>query len=358
MKVFHCDSCGSLVFFENVKCLNCGHILGFLPFPAGTVSALEPAGDKTWKALAAYVSSRSYRQCDNSVQYQVCNWMIPAEDPNPLCPSCRLNEMIPNLSTPGNTDRWHKIENAKRRALYTVMRLGLPVEGVPPENRPGLRFKIIEDVPGGAPLLTGHLNGLITINIVEADDAERERRRVNLHEPYRTLLGHFRHEIAHYFWDRLIAQSKWLADFRKIFGDESIDYASAIQGHYQKGPPPDWQERHVSAYASAHPWEDWAEAWAHYFHIIDMVETAGSLGISVNLSQSANANFSSKNQPTPAADFQSILENWFPLTQALNSLNRSMGLPDIYPFVLSNRAIEKLRFIHEVVQDSGKSQTN
>jgi hypothetical protein len=278
--------------------------------------------------------------------------MVPVEDPNPLCVSCRLNEIIPNLSQSGNLERWHKLEIAKRRVIYTILRLNLPTTG--DENRPSLRFDFVGDAPGSPPPLTGHLNGLIVINIAEADDAERERRRVNLHEPYRTLLGHLRHETAHYYWDRLIANGKWLAGFRKLFGDENADYAAALKHHYEKGAPPDWQERHVSAYAASHPWEDWAETWAHYFHIMDMTETAESYGMTLVPKHPAAHTMAA--QPTNAFDFSlgfdSVLRNWFPLTYALNALNRGMGLLDVYPFVLSSAAIEKLQFIHEVVKDS------
>ncbi len=162
--------------------------------------------------------------------------MVAADDPNPFCVSCRLNTVIPNLSVPGNMDRWHKLEIAKRRIIYTIMRTGLPLEGVPDENRPTLRFSFVGDLNGGPAPLTGHLNGLIVVNIAEADDDERERRRVNLHEPYRTLLGHLRHEVAHYYWDRLIANSKWQPEFRKLFGDESTDYDAALKQYYQQGP--------------------------------------------------------------------------------------------------------------------------
>ncbi len=278
--------------------------------------------------------------------------MVAIDDPNRFCISCRMNEMIPNLAISGNLDRWHKLEMAKRRIVYTLMRLGLPMEAAPEQKRPALRFKFVEEVAGGAPPLTGHLNGLITINIAEADDAERERRRVSLHEPYRTLLGHLRHEVAHYCWDRLIADSKWLARFRQLFGDETTNYAAALKQHHQQGPPPDWQVGHVSAYAAAHPWEDWAETGAHYFHIMDLVETAGSFGVTLKPNHPAARSMTvdPKAFDDRNADFNKVLENWFPLTHALNSLNRSMGLPDAYPFVLSTQSIEKLRFIHEVFQ--------
>jgi hypothetical protein len=348
MKIFHCDSCGSLVFFDNVKCVKCGHVLGFLP-AASELGALEATGPKTWRPIALGLKNQVYRQCQNGEQHEVCNWMVAINDTNPFCESCRLNELIPNLSQAGNLERWHKLEMAKRRLIYTLMRLGLPMEGGP-ENRPALHFKFIADVPGQPPMLTGHLNGLITINIAEADDAERERRRVTFHEPYRTLLGHLRHEVAHYYWDRLIANSKWLARFRELFGNETANYNAALQRHHKLGPPADWQAKYVSAYATTHPWEDWAETGAHYFHIVDMVETAGSFGLALNPSHPAAKYMTAdlKNIVGLEASFDEVLANWFPLTHALNSLNRGMGLLDVYPFVLSDAAIEKLRFIDQV----------
>jgi hypothetical protein len=347
MKIFNCDSCGSLVFFENVKCLNCNHPLGFLPGPA-EIAAWEPGTDGTCRILARGQTDQLYRLCDNSQKYEVCNWMVPANDNNPFCLSCRLNELIPDLSIPDNLPRWQQFEKAKRRILYTIMRLGLPVEGT--NDRPSLRFKFVADIQGQPPLLTGHLNGVITLNVAETDDPERERRRVSFHEPYRTLLGHVRHEVAHYYWDRLIANSDWLEGYRKLFGDETADYGAALKKYYEQGAPADWRERYVSAYASAHPWEDWAETWAHYFHIIDTVETAASFGMTLTprhpAAKAMTANL--QNISGTNASFDSLLENWFPLTYALNSLNRGMGLLDAYPFALSGAAIEKLRFIHDV----------
>jgi hypothetical protein len=278
--------------------------------------------------------------------------MVEANDPDPFCVACRFNDLIPNLSMPGNLDRWHKVEMAKRRIIYTILRLGLPTDAVPEQNRPALRFNFVGDLDLGLSLLTGHNNGVITINIAESDDAERERRRVLLREPYRTLLGHLRHEVAHYYWDRLIANSHWLPGFRKLFGDETADYAGALAQYYQQGSPPDWQVRHVSAYAGAHPWEDWAESWAHYMHIMDMVETAGSFGMILQPNHPAASSITVN--PPDAFDinirFDAVLEYWFPLTYALNSLNRGMGLLDVYPFALSYQAIRKLHFVHEVVQ--------
>jgi hypothetical protein len=350
MKMFYCDSCGSLVFFENTQCIKCEHTLGFLP-EVLDLSALEPAGDN-WRALADPAKGRVYRQCQNNRDYKVCNWYVPTEDPEPLCLACRMNETIPDLNIAVNLERWYRLEIAKRRLVYTLQRLELPLDGG--GKRPPLQFNFLAAVPGGPAVLSGHKNGLITLNISEADDAEREKRRTNLHEPYRTLLGHFRHESAHYYWDLLIANTPHLAKFREVFGDESQDYAAALKAHYNQGAPADWQTRFVTTYASSHPWEDWAETWAHYLHIVDMVETAAGFGISLapRHPDARAMTADPKKAAHPDATFDGILRHWFPLTYALNSLNRGMGLPDLYPFALSDPVVEKLRFIHETIHDA------
>jgi hypothetical protein len=318
------------------------------------MSSLVPKDDGTALALAARVKNRLYRQCGNGSQYQVCNWWIPTEEKDGLCLACRLNNTIPDLKVPGNQERWHKLELAKRRIVYTLLRLGLLTEALASDKESLLRFNFLGDPAGGPPVLTGHAGGLITINIAEADDAEREKRRVHLHEPYRTLLGHLRHEIAHYYWDRLIAGSLRLEAFRQHFGDETQNYGAALQNYYQQGPTADWQVRFVSAYASAHPWEDWAETWAHYLHIVDTVETAAGFGMILRPKHpDAKAMTADPSKVEKSgSDFDSILTHWLPLTYALNSLNRGMGLPDLYPFVLSERAIRKLRFVHEVILEA------
>ncbi|HWN97018.1 MAG TPA: putative zinc-binding metallopeptidase, partial [Methylomirabilota bacterium] len=234
---------------------------------------------------------------------------------------------------------------------YTLLRLRLPIEGTPQENFPPLRFRFLSDSPAGSPVMTGHNEGVITINVAEADDAERERRRVALHEPFRTLLGHLRHEIAHYYWNVLMANTSHLNRFRALFGDERCDYTSALQNYYQQSAPADWQSRHVSAYAAAHPWEDWAETSAHYLHIVDTVETAASFGLALKPKHPDAKAMTADPRKALSGDgsFNRLLENWLPLTYALNELNRGMGLPDLYPFVLSAVAIEKLQFVHDVL---------
>ncbi len=350
MKAFHCDQCGNLVFFENVQCVRCAKALGFLP-DVIDLSTLVPETNNTWRALTPAARDRSYKQCANAQQHQVCNWMIPVENPNSFCRACRLNAIIPDLTVPFHRELWRKLEVAKRRVIYTLLRLHLPTEGDPARHQPPLRFRFLTDLPGTPPVLTGHDNGEITVNIAEADDSERERRRMQLREPFRTLLGHMRHEIAHYYFDAIVAHTSHLGRFRELFGDETRDYNQALQSYYQQGPPPDWQQTYVSAYATAHPWEDWAETSAHYFHIVDTVETAASFGVTLRPKHPDAKAMTADPKNVSAWDgsFDRILENWLPLTYALNELNRGMGIPDLYPFVLSAPAIEKLRFVHEVL---------
>lgn len=350
MKTFHCDHCGALVFFENTACLQCGHTLGFLP-DIMDLAALEPADNQQWRSLAPASRDILYRSCANGREFSACNWYVPADDPQDYCAACRLNAVIPDVSLPQNLALWHKTEIAKRRLIYTLRKLCLTTDGCPGRMWPRLQFRFLADAPGTALVLTGHESGVITLNILEADDAEREQRRTRLHEPQRTLIGHLRHESGHYYWDALIAGSPRHGRFRDLFGDECVDYATALRTHYENGPPPDWTSRCVSAYASAHPWEDWAETWAHYLHMIDSLETASGFGLSLRPRHPAARSISAEPAKVlrSGVTFDAMLEQWFPLTYAVNSLNRGIGLPDMYPFVLSGASLEKLRFVHDVI---------
>jgi hypothetical protein len=345
MKLFECQNCGQLLYFENTRCESCGLRLGYLP-ERETVSALKPEGE-LWQALAE--PHGRYRFCANA-EHDACNWVIRAEQPDRFCAACQHNRTIPDLSVPENLAHWRKIEFAKHRLFYTLLKLKLP-HTTRAEDADGLAFDFVSSaapIPHGAPVTTGHANGLITINLAEADDAERERQRAAMGEPYRTLLGHFRHEIAHYYWDMLIANSPVIEEFRKIFGDERSDYAEALRQHYANGPPADWPERFVTAYASSHPWEDFAETWAHYFHMVDTLETARAFGLSVRPKVTRGADLSISIDFDPhKSDMARIIDAWLPLTFAVNSVNRSMGQPDLYPFVLSPAVIVKLTFIHD-----------
>ncbi len=356
MRLFSCDSCGQLLFFENVSCTGCGATLGFAPDTLRML-ALQSAGDNQWRRAGTSKQSPVYRHCNNRLQHAVCNWLIAAGDSEDFCIACRLNQTIPDLAVAGNIDLWRKLEIDKRRLVYSLIRFDLPLTPKS-RDREGLAFNFLGDkAPSfneSGRVMTGHAAGLITINIAEADAAARERMRSQMAEPYRTILGHFRHESGHYYWDRLVRQSDWLEPFRTLFGDETADYQMALQAHYDKGPPGDWEQRFISAYASMHPWEDWAEHWAHYLHIVDTLETAYQYGLSVRpKTQNGNTlEVDADFNPYRQDNLSTIVEHWLPLTYALNSLNRSMGHDHLYPFVLAEPVIEKLDFIHRVVRHS------
>jgi hypothetical protein len=352
MQSFHCTHCQNLVFFENVRCLSCNYQLAYLP-ERKLVAALERGADELWRAVGG--GDRAYRRCENYERHNVCNWAVPQDDPAALCASCRLTRVIPDLSQPDNQTAWYKLEAAKRRLIYTLLGLQLPLVRKDNAGDSGLAFEFLQDsVSGdGQRVLTGHDNGLITINIAEADDLKREEQRTRQHEQYRTLLGHFRHEIGHYYWDRLIQNAPRLEAFRKIFGDERADYQQALHRHYEQGPPQDWESGYISTYATSHPWEDWAESWAHFMHMTDALETAGAVGLSLRPKRADEPSLKPPQNPLTARkhSFEPMIEDWVPLTYVLNNLSRGLGLPDSYPFVLSAPVLEKLRFVHDTIYD-------
>jgi len=345
MKLFECQNCGQPLYFENMSCESCGLRLGYLP-ERGTVSAVKEA-DGLWQALAE--PEKRYRLCANA-EHEVCNWLVPFDQDETFCTACRHNRTIPDLSGPENLAHWRKLETAKRRLFYTLLRLRLPLT-TRPDDPNGLAFDFLSTPVGaaeGEPILTGHAPGVITLTIAEADAPARERQRKSMGEPYRTLLGHFRHEIAHYYWDHLVADKPALAEFRRLFGDEREDYVAALQRHYANGPAPDWPELYVTAYASAHPWEDFAETWAHYFHMVDTLETAAAFGLRLRPKVEADLTAVIDFDPH-VAEMDRIIDAWLPLTFAVNSINRSMGQPDLYPFVPAAAVIWKLAFIHDQI---------
>jgi hypothetical protein len=362
MKTFHCQYCGHPLFFENVKCLQCGSPLAFLPERLN-MAALEqvPGENGLWRPRARVQKEAAarYRLCHNHTTQNACNFAVPADDPNPLCVSCRLTRVLPDLSVPENPFRWYRLEAAKRRLFYTLGRLGLLATQPPQGQADGPIFEFLADLPG-QPAMTGHAQGVITINVAEADDEERTRRRLAMHEPYRTLLGHFRHESGHYYWDRLIDEGGRVEGFRAVFGDERLDYAQALQDHYARGgTQPDWQDRFVSEYATSHPWEDWAETWAHYLHMVDLLETAASYNTRITIPGTQDKEIEEVVNPveTGTPDFNLLVEQWVPLTLLVNSLNRSLGQDDAYPFALSVGALQKLRYVHDVICETRSTRS-
>ena len=344
MRVFTCDHCSQTVYFDNVVCENCGSPLGF---DSATLQmrALYPNGDGQLATRPSRGGAMVY--CAN-YDHHICNWLVPDDQQGQLCLSCGLNRTIPDLTLPSNVERWFEFEKAKRRLIYTLVRLGLPVENAGAiNNAPPLAFDILSDVK------TGHEDGLITLNLAEADPSIREQVREQMNEPYRTVLGHVRHESGHYYWLALIDNSRWLARFRELFGDERADYAGALADYHENGPRPDWAQNYISAYATAHPWEDWAESWAHYLHMVEALDTAADCKIEPRLprTKSRGSWFSMPlSDPYRAASAKALIDRWIPLALAMNNLNRSMGLADFYPFVVSPAASEKLDFVHQVIK--------
>lgn len=350
MKTFTCTKCGQTVFFDNTQCVSCGARLGFVPEQQAMVAfAVDVSG--VWHAHGVH---GQWRPCAND-----CNWMVDAHAWQTRCLACRLTTLVPALNQPGNATRWQRMEAAKRQALHSLLVAGLAIPTEPDTLGPALRFEIKAQAHPGEPVITGHLDGVITLDVAEADDATRESIRERLREPYRTLVGHLRHELGHFYWDRLIKHSHELHTFRALFGDERLPYASSLSAYYAFGPPPDWASTHISAYASAHPLEDWAETWAHYFHIMDAIQTASDWGVTLGHSHVTAHTPSRSARPvqgqvvvggTCTSIEELLVQQWLPLCQMLNLVARGLGQGDLYPFTLPNSVIMKLSCVHQVVQ--------
>ncbi|HWK15492.1 MAG TPA: putative zinc-binding metallopeptidase [Rhizobiaceae bacterium] len=355
MKLFSCPTCGNRLYFENQQCLSCGTMVAFsapedrfIPLPSG-----------------------GYFACANGAEC-ACNWAVTTD--GLFCEACVLNRTIPDLSVDGNRARWIEVEAAKRRVIYWLMRRGLAV--VPKASsgdEAGLAFAFLADGFGAGlaeeRILTGYESGLVTLNLAEADAPYREMMRIEMGERYRTLLGHFRHEIGHYYWDRLIRDDpEWLDRARALFGDDTLDYAQALQRHYDEGPPARWEGSFITPYAASHPWEDWAETWAHYMHISDTLEMVAVLNMPLGRLNVESAeelppnegDFADKPAIAPEMPdlvspeaFDDLLARWLVLAEAANCINRCMGMRDLYPFVISDMVSEKLRFVHELLAEKG-----
>jgi hypothetical protein len=324
VRAFSCQSCGQLVFFENTACLRCGAQLGF-NWPRRELLALPSDGG----AVA---------RCAN-LELVDCNWRVQRD--GELCANCELTRTRPSDDHPEALEQLRVAEAAKRRLLFELGELGLPVQSWRDRDG-GLAFELLSS--HAERVTTGHADGVITLDLAESDDVHRMRMRDELGEPYRTVLGHLRHEVGHYYWPLLVTGSDVRDRFRALFGDEREDYGAALERHYATGPPTDWAQQFVSAYAATHPWEDWAETFAQYLHIWDALQTAAEYGVRVGDAES---------DPV-AGDFRALLGRWLPLTYALNAINRSMGRDDLYPFVLAEPVIDKLAFVHELVARAGR----
>jgi len=363
MQIWTCSGCEQTLYFDNSVCQRCQATLGFLPDRLD-LAALSPADEGSFTVIGDEEDGARHRLCANGVEHDACNWTVPAEEDDSLCLACRLNHTIPDLSAGDNMILWKRLEAEKRRLVYSILRFGLPAANKVEDPDHGLAFDFLADrepeFREGGGVITGHADGLITLNLAEADHAVRERMRQQMAEPYRTILGHFRHESGHYYWDHLVLDSSWLEPVRDCFGDDRLDYSDALQRHYEAGPSSAWAASFVSHYASSHPWEDWAETWAHYLHIVDTLETAWQFGMraSPKVEEAEELSFRAPRNPYRELDFDALIDAWLPLAQALNSLNRSVGQEDAYPFSLAAPAIAKLGLVHRIIHDTIASASN
>ena len=344
MRRFLCPNCSNQVHFNNSQCVNCSVVLGYVPLQDQMIQLPDSqfAGPNA-----------PLRPCANR-KIIGCNWLCEQGTQGDLCLSCLHTTKIPNKADDENRVRWGRLERAKRRLFYALIKFRFPIATTRDGAEGALQFEFLGDEvqPDGKQkrVMTGHDRGRITINIDEADDAIREKNRTVLGEPYRTLIGHFRHEVAHYYWDKLIADKNSIHACRACFGDESQDYGEALKAHYASGPPADWQQSYVSSYASAHPWEDFAETWAHYFHMVGGLETAYAYGLNPQPLNFGAQALVQLDDPYHVSDIDHLIEHWIPLTVAMNAMNRSMGNRDYYPFVLTPRISEKLKFVHDLIE--------
>ena len=307
MQIFRCPACGARAWFHNLTCA-CGAALVFDP-DAQAFGAGLPCANRS--AIG-------------------CNWQVEG---GPLCRACAMTEVHPDLAEPENVALWAETELAKRRMLANLARW-LWFGPADPGARPVFRLLSEQTAAGAADVVMGHADGVITINVSEAHPATRVERRETLGELYRTMLGHLRHETAHFLFLRLAADPGFAGAFRRLFGDERADYAAALQAHYAapRTPGPD----HVTAYATAHPHEDWAETVAHLLHLVDLADSAAAAGLDPQAPGDAYAE----------DDAGALLTRAVDLALAVNHVNRALDLPDLSPFVLGPGARDKIAFAH------------
>jgi hypothetical protein len=338
MRDFVCPNCGQHLAFENSVCLSCGSAVGFsLDDMALLVIAAEEDEDH-----AGSVDAQQYQLCAN-LHLAECNWLVRVEPVRRLCTSCALTRTRPNDADVAALAAFAEAEKAKRRLIAELHELSLPITGRDEDPKFGLAFDLLSSER--EKVFTGHHNGVITLDLAEGDDVHREQLRKAMAEPYRTLLGHFRHEIGHYYYYRLVDSSEqYRPRFVELFGDPDADYQEAVDRHYREGAPSGWDEDFVSSYATMHPAEDWAETFAHYLHIRDTLDTCAAFGMAP-----AGATF--ERRVLGPSGFDNIIDMWLPLAWSLNMVNRSMGRPDLYPFVLPAPVLEKMRFIHTIIDE-------
>lgn len=319
MRSFSCRVCDNPLFFENSLCVSCGTALGFSRAERDIVPV---------DAEGRYVDAAGlvWHVCRN-LNLSGCTWLTEAEGEQ--CSACDLTRTRPAETDAEGLAQFPAAEAAKRHLVVELDTRGFDISG--------LVFDMLSSssASGEGKVVIGHADGVITIDLAETDDARRERIRQELGEPYRTLLGHLRHEVGHYLQSQLVTPEhpELLARCRELFGDETADYQAEIDRHYAEGPPAGWETSYITTYATMHPFEDFAETFAHYLHITDTCETASAYGLSTV-------------DVAAFTLFRDLVRAvWVPLSVALNQINRSMGKADVYPFVIPDPVLDKLDFV-------------
>ncbi|MDY7103610.1 MAG: putative zinc-binding metallopeptidase [Actinomycetota bacterium] len=338
MRRFSCEHCGQAAPFDAQRCDRCGRALGYLP---SAVDVRTLAGDPSGTTFRAAGHEAGLWRCLNSAWG--CNWLLEADGGNVWCRSCRLTRGRPDEADPVAVAAWSSAEADKRRLVHQLDAIGLPVEGRAPATPNGLAFDLVH-LPGH-PGVTGHLDGVVTLDLTETDDRHRDELRRALTERYRTVIGHLRHEIGHYYWSALVAGHPTIDEFRALFGDERSDYGRALERHYGTTSP-DWDPgTHITSYAGVHPLEDWAESFAHYLLIEDADDTANAYGLSVEPDRVTPSTGRGLG-PDPAA----TLRRWQRIVRATNAVGSAIGAPELYPYELRGVVIDKLVFVHRRVE--------
>jgi hypothetical protein len=336
MRIFRCDRCATPIEFAALRCTACGVEIGYVPDQL-TMRSLDTTAEEARYQVAG--DDQHYWRCLNAAWG--CNWMLPTGS-GTWCRSCATTRGRPDEGRPGAIDAWMAAEAAKRRVIHQLDELALAFEVRSPDTPDGLAFDFVHIPSAGG--ITGHLEGVVTLDLAEVDELHRGRLRRDLDETYRTVIGHLRHEIGHYFWGRLVGQSDDLERFRQLFGNERIDYGEAIERHYAPGDRQWDRTRFVTAYASVHPSEDWAETFAHYLHILDATGTA----IAHDLVPAAMGGVH-VDRALGTYEFSEILDIWRPINAAVNAIAESLGSPEPYPFDPAGAVADKLAFVHRQV---------
>jgi hypothetical protein len=329
MHIFRCDRCGHVVDFTDHECGSCHAQLGYVS-EQRSIEVLAPSSDAAIYEIAGVAGG--FWRCLNAAWG--CNWMLPSRSETPWCRSCRLTRGRPDEERPDAVAAWMSAEAAKRRLVHQLDTLGLPIEGRSSESPDGLAFDLVH-LPGEGGI-TGHFEGVVTLDLAETDDQHRDELRLRLSEPFRTVIGHLRHEIGHHYWSVLVRDREHVTVFRRLFGDERVDYREAVEAYYTDGRPTWDPTVHVTAYAASHPLEDWAETFAHYLHIVDALDTAIANGLAPS------------SVPVDST-FAHILDAWRPVNTAITAVAAAIGMPAIYPFDPTGAVVDKLTFVHDRV---------